>query len=130
MAWRRVGECPPERCRGRCCEHIGVWYDDTPDNRAFIDSLRVRGVKVKEAGGKLLVDIDQRCHWLRPDKLCGLHPDVIPVGSHLPQRPSFCWDWPQEPSQLINDLNCGFSFIEEEEPVATRGGKYGINFDH
>ena len=123
MAWKRTGDCPPERCQGRCCEHIGIWYDDTPDNAAFLDTLRVRGVKVKQLGEKQLVDIPQRCHWLRLDGLCGLHPDVIAAGQHLPQRPQFCWDWPQEPSQLLLDAHCGYSFewIEDQVAVATGG---------
>ena len=119
MGWKRMGECPPERCRGRCCEHIGAWYDDTAENRAFLEALKVRGVKVIEAGGKVLVDLPQRCQYLTADGLCGLHPDMKdrlqPVA-----RPQFCWDWPQEPSQLINDPDCGFSFEWSEEPETVR----------
>ena len=128
MGWKRVGECPPERCRGRCCEHIGAWYDDTPENRAFLDTLRVRGVKLQRHGDKYLVDLPQRCQYLTAAGLCNLHPDMRDKvkaggGTHITdfvQRPQFCWDWPQHPSQLLNDEDCGFSFIEEEEPAEVR----------
>jgi len=117
MGWKRLGECPPSRCRGRCCEHIGAWYDNTEESRAFLGALRIRGLKVSEAGGKMLVDLPQRCQYLTVDGLCGLHPGMAP-GPDLPERPQFCWDWPQEPSQLLLD-DCGFRFEWSEEPEKT-----------
>ena len=126
MAWRRVGECPPERCQGRCCEHIGVWYDDTPDNRAFLKTLQIRGVRLIESGGKVLVDLPQRCQYLTHNGLCALHPDMkyklklTTISTDGVERPQFCSDWPQEPSQLINDPYCGYSFERVEEEVEAR----------
>src|SRR3990167_3804932 len=121
MGWQRVGECPPDRCRGRCCEHIGAWYDDTVENRAFLEALKVRGVKVIEAGGEMLVELPQRCQYLTADGLCSLHPDMkdglklTTIRTDDVIRPQFCWDWPQEPSQLLLD-DCGFRFEWSEEP--------------
>lgn len=113
MGWVREGSCPPEQCQGRCCKHIGTWYEPTPETKAFLSQLQIRGVDVKEVeleGGttKLLVDYPQTCQWLTKDNLCGLHPDMNP-SSDKPPRPDFCGDWPTHPNQLIND-DCGFSF--------------------
>lgn len=108
MAWRRVGDCPPERCQGRCCQHIGLWIADP----AFVETLRARGVKVIEVNGHTLADIPQRCQYLTNKGLCSLHPDMNP-GPELPRRPDFCSRWPEEPAQLIADPYCGYQFIEE-----------------
>ncbi len=110
MPWLREGECPPERCQGHCCTHIGIWYLGL-DNPTFLKSLQVRGVSVKEMGRDYLVDIPQRCQFLTDKGLCGLYGQ--------PERPDFCEIWPTEPAQLVNDPGCGFRFvwIEEEIPV-------------
>lgn len=106
MPWIREGECPPERCQGRCCEHIGLWYP-VSTAREFLQTLVIRGIDVKSDGVMALVDIPQRCQHLTAEGLCGIY--------GKPERPQFCADWPTEPAQLINDENCGFSFRWEEE---------------
>lgn len=118
MPWIREGECPPERCKGRCCEHVGLWIDDRAVARAFA----VRGMKVAQKDGKYLVDTPQRCQYLTARGKCSLHPALNPP-PHLPRRPQFCADWPQEPSQLLNDPQCGFTFRWEDEelPIGAKG---------
>lgn len=122
MPWIREGECPPERCGGRCCEHIGLWFDDTPEARSFLETVAVRGVKVSMAGGKHLVDLHQRCQYLTKEGLCSLHPSMNP-GPSLPERPSFCEEWPTEPSQLLLHPYCGFTWRWEEEKTEVLQGE-------
>ena len=111
MPWIRQGECPPERCQGRCCEHVGVWFGDNA--LAFIEVMRARGVQVLEdkrdllGTNRYLVKFPQRCQHLTKEGLCGIY--------GKPERPQFCSDWPQEPAQTINDPYCGFSFVWVEE---------------
>ena len=109
MPWLRSGECPPERCQGRCCTHVGIWFTE-PDAevKAFLKQQQVRGNSVKGDSLGFLLDIPQRCQYLTNEGLCSLHPDMNPIG--LPDRPQFCEDWPVEPSQLINDDYCGYAF--------------------
>lgn len=119
MGWVREGSCPPERCQGRCCRHVGVWFGEAPGLGEYLELVRTRGVRVFDVelpGGEMrhLVDIDQRCQWLTGDNLCALHPEMKPDES-LPQRPPLCNDWPTEPAQLIAD-DCGFTFRWEPEP--------------
>ena len=111
MTWQRTGSCPPERCQGRCCEHVGLWLPDDVEAAAFVAVLRVRGVRVQEFPGTLryLVDFDQRCQYLTSEGLCALY--------GKPERPQFCADWPQEPGQLFNDPQCGFRFERAKEKV-------------
>lgn len=75
----------------------------------FLETLFIRGVSVKihTESEKALVDIPQRCQYLTPDGLCGIY--------GLPERPSFCSRWPEEPAQLLNDPDCGFRFVWEED---------------
>lgn len=116
MGWVRTGSCPPERCQGRCCKHIGLWFDVSPEVNAFLDTLKVRGAEIRRYGEKSLADIPQVCQYLTEDNLCGLHPDLNPDPS-LPDRPAFCEAWPEEPSQLALDPYCGFEFVEQKEMV-------------
>jgi hypothetical protein len=113
MPWVREGDCPTERCRGRCCKHIGLWFPK--EGHDFAKSLAIRGVNVKEAAGMYLLDFQQKCQYLTGRGLCRLHPAMNPPAS-LPERPAFCGEWPTEPSQLLNDPYCGFTFkwVEEE----------------
>lgn len=115
MSWVRQGECPPERCRGRCCEHVGVWFGD--DALPFIEVMKARGIQVLEdrrdvmGTNRYLVKFPQRCQHLTEEGLCGIY--------GKPERPQFCSDWPQEPSQLVNDPYCGFSFVwKDDEPAS------------
>ena len=118
MPWVRTGECEPERCKGRCCEHVGIWL--TPD-RAFVTFLRTRGLPVGQKRGMALLDIPQRCQWLSEQGLCRLHPDMDPP-SHYPARPQLCRDWPTDPSQLMADRGCGYTFEwVEEVPEGAKG---------
>ena len=116
VTWVRQGECPPERCQGRCCEHVGIWLGD--DALPFVQVLKVRGIQVLEdkrdlmGTNRYLVKFPQRCQHLTDDGLCGIYGKA--------ERPQFCSDWPQEPAQLINDNYCGFSFVWSEEPAETR----------
>ena len=112
MPWKRLGDCPPERCQGRCCEHVGIWFGDDDAARAFLEVLRVRGVHVldlpdEKGATHHLVRLNQRCQHLTLEGLCGLY--------GTPERPQFCSDWPQEPGQLVNDPACGFRFEWIEE---------------
>ncbi len=109
MGYKRVGECPPERCQGRRCKHLGFWYPIDPQYREL---LVTRGVRVGVEGGMMLVDLDQRCEYLTDDNLCALHPDMNPPAD-APPRPEVCDLWPTHPSQLVADMYCGFSFVEE-----------------
>lgn len=116
MPWLREGECPPEVCQGRCCTHVGVWFNDSsPEIRPFLTQQQIRGNSVKGKDGSFLLDIAHRCQHLTDAGLCGLHPSMNPSPA-LPKRPEFCSEWPTEPSQLVNDTYCGFSFrwVEEE----------------
>lgn len=118
MSWVREGSCPPERCQGRCCEHIGVWFNNvTPQAYRFVKQMRARGLDVKGRDGDYLIDLPQRCQHLTSGGLCALHPDMKPTPS-LPKRPDFCAEWPAEPSQLINDPQCGYSFTWVEDDLA------------
>ncbi len=112
--WVREGDCPPEKCGGRCCEHIGLWFDhNDPD---FIHSLETRGVPIRHFKDKVLVELHQRCQYLTKEGLCGLHPSMEPEPS-LPSRPEFCNDWPTEPGQMLIDPNCGFTFKWVDDSV-------------
>ena len=111
MGWIRVGDCPPERCQGRCCKHIASWFPVEPQ---FQELLEVRGADVEVHGDQMLVAIPQRCQYLTDNNLCALHPSMNPDPA-LPSRPVVCNDWPTHPSHLMSDLYCGFSFIEDGE---------------
>lgn len=119
MPWVREGDCPPERCQGRCCKHIGSWVDIHPDNDPFVEALRVRGVGVHRVGGKFLIDVEQRCQYLTDRGLCSLHPAMNPPAD-LPPRPGFCEEWPVDPSQTLLDPECGFTFRWVEAAEAAR----------
>ena len=121
MSWERQGDCPPERCQGRCCRHFGIWITDPGiEMRLFLKSALIRGLNIKGKDGNFLIDLPFICQYLTDGGLCALHPDMRPA-MHLPKRPAFCDDWPTEPAQLIND-DCGFSFIWKEEPVGVTNG--------
>lgn len=107
MPWVREGACPPERCQGRCCKHIGSWVSRDDESAKFLAALRTRGVDVYEVGDKYLIDVPQTCQYLS-EGLCKLHPAMKPPAD-LPTRPSFCDEWPTDPSQTLLD-DCGFSF--------------------
>lgn len=117
MPWVREGECPPERCQGRCCTHVGIWFNEPSEAvRDFLKLQQVRGLSVKGDGHDFLLDFPQRCKHLTTKGLCALHPSMNP-SADLPRRPDFCEAWPSEPSQLINDEYCGFRFSWVDEPV-------------
>lgn len=109
MPWVREGNCPPERCQGRCCEHVGTWVSPSPDNEQFLAVLETRGVTVRRVGMSYLVDYPQRCQWLTDRGLCSLHPAMNP-SPDLPPRPDFCEEWPVDPSQTLLDPDCGYTF--------------------
>lgn len=109
MPWVREGECPPERCQGRCCTHIGSWVPASEENDDYVEVLRARGVAVHRVGMMWLTDIQQRCQWLSDEGLCRLHPAMNP-SENLPERPQFCEDWPVDPSQTLTDPYCGYTF--------------------
>lgn len=113
MPWVREGECPPERCRGRCCEHAGIWFNQDEASQQFLAMLQFRGVTVLEGGGKYLADVPVVCRYLK-EGLCRLHPDMAP-GPDLPARPVLCDEWPTEPGQLVADPQCGFRFRWEDD---------------
>lgn len=118
MPWKRVGDCPPERCKGRCCKHAGVTFNDDAEAHVFVEMMAVRGAKVLAGGGKLLVEFPQTCQWLTGKGRCSLHPAMNP-SPNLPARPLNCDAWPTHPDQLALDPDCGFSFVwEEAAPVA------------
>lgn len=108
----RAGDCPPERCQGRCCKQTGFWFDPTPVNEEFLYLQQVRGATVKEVGEKYLLLMDQVCQFLRQDGLCGLHPSVRKKDDELPERPDFCERWPEEPAQVALFPGCGYYFAE------------------
>lgn len=102
MGWVRLGDCPPSRCQGQCCKHIGMWVEPHAD----ADWLATRGLPVMEIHGRFLVDINQRCSHLTADNLCDLY--------NLPSRPQNCVDWPIDPSNTLLD-DCGFRFEWQED---------------
>jgi hypothetical protein len=107
---KRVGECPPERCQGRCCKEIGIWISGV-GSEDFLELLRVRGVDVQEHGDLALVSIQQTCQHLTDKGLCGLY--------GKPERPKFCSDFPEEPSQLLRHTYCGFEWEYSEVAKVT-----------
>lgn len=113
MPWIREGECPPERCKGRCCTHVGIFFPES--EKDFARLMHIRGVQVGKAASTYLFDFKQRCQYLTADGLCGLHPSMDPLPS-MPVRPVYCDNWPTEPSQLLADPYCGFTFrwVDEE----------------
>ena len=115
MPWVRYGDCPPERCKGRCCRHVGVFFEEPPWT-PFLELLAVRGARVLTGGGGCLVELPQRCQWLSSKGRCRLHPDMHPT-RQMPARPRNCSEWPTHPDQLALDRDCGFSFewVEEEQ---------------
>ncbi len=116
MTWIREGDCPPEQCQGRCCTHTGIWFTDPgPQVKDFLKLQQVRGLSVKGKDGNYLLEIPQVCQYLTKKGLCSLHPSMNPVGK--PARPDYCEDWPMEPSQLVMDTYCGFTFRWEDKPV-------------
>lgn len=116
MPWQRLGECPPERCQGRCCEHIGVLYSDKPDALPFLKLLQTRGVRVVGDGVNFLAEVPQRCQHLTAGGLCSLHPSMHQKPG-APRRPDLCEEWPTEPWHLTLDPYCGFSFEWVDEGV-------------
>ena len=121
MAWVREGECPPEVCQGRCCTHVGIWFPDPgPQVKDFLKVQQIRGLSVKGKDGDYLLDFPQTCQYLTREGLCSLHPSMK-SSADLPVRPDFCEDWPSEPSQLINDPYCGFTFRWVDEPLGVQG---------
>ena len=117
MGWVREGSCPPERCQGRCCEHLGVWFPSS--DRDLLQMLAIRGLSVRPRNDLTLVDLPSRCQYLTRKGLCGLHPAMKPA-ANLPKRPAMCDDWPTEPAQLLND-DCGFSFSWQDDPLPIGG---------
>lgn len=106
MGWVRSGSCPPERCQGQCCKHIGMWVE--PD--ADAEWLRTRGIPTTLVGFRYLADIPQRCAHLTDNNLCDLY--------NLPSRPQSCVDWPVDPSNtLLDDCGFKFSWVDEKELV-------------
>lgn len=117
MPWVREGDCPPERCQGRCCDHIGIWYDKlTPGVVDFMSLLKTRGFEVMGDDSRYFLKIDQRCQHLTADGLCALHPAMHP-NPNLPRRPKLCNEWPTEPAQLISVPECGYTFSWSEEEI-------------
>jgi hypothetical protein len=116
MSWLRSGECPPERCQGHCCNHMGFWVEDKPS----IYWAQIRGAQVSVFGDRALIALPQRCQYLRDDNLCALHTDMNP-SPDLPTRPDNCGTWPEDPSQTLLDPNCGFTFEWVEDPVEAKG---------
>lgn len=121
MGWVRSGECPPERCQGRCCTHTGVWLDaSVREIKDFLKLQQVRGLSVFTNGSSLaLLDMPQTCQYLTGEGLCGLHPSMNP-NHNLPTRPDYCEEWPTEPAQLIADPYCGFTFSWQDEPIGVQ----------
>lgn len=119
MPWLREGECPPEHCKGRCCERVGFWLSGGPMSLAA-EWLQARGFELHEVGDSLLADIPHRCQHLTGEGLCALHPDLNP-SSELPDRPALCDIWPTEPSQIVNHPYCLFEFrwVGEEVGATT-----------
>lgn len=110
--WVRTGDCPPERCQGRCCSVVGLWFSNA--DAGFLSLMRARGVKVLSGEEQSLVAIPQRCQFLTQDNLCALHPAMKP-SPELPKRPEFCDDWPTDPAQLVIHPECGYTFTLIEE---------------
>lgn len=107
MGWVREGSCPPERCKGSCCHHLGMWFKPPED----AEWLATRGLKVIEFDDRYLVEIPQVCPLLTVDGLCSIYGQ--------PERPRNCEEWPLEPSHLLLDDNCGYTFIWQEDTVAS-----------
>ena len=123
MPWTRSGSCPPSQCKGSCCRSIGIWFLDAlykPEMMPFLKLLQVKGVKVYEKDNDYLADIPFVCQYLTPKGLCGLHPDLHP-NHNLPHRPEMCEDWPTEPAQLLNNPECGFTFVWKDEEIGVPG---------
>lgn len=109
--WKRIGDCPPERCQGRCCEHVGIWLaGDGLDMTT--EWLEARGFQIIMVGDHTLANLHHSCPHLS-EGLCSLHPDMNPPEG-APKRPVLCDIWPSEPSHLANHPYCGFSFVEAE----------------
>lgn len=101
--WVRKGDCPPEVCQGRCCEHIGFWIGD---NHQIAELARTKGIPVKEIKGQYNLEFPFGCPHLK-EGLCSIYNE--------PHRPQLCADWPMEPANLINDPYCGYYFVAEED---------------
>lgn len=104
MGWVREGECPPERCQGQCCKHVGIWLE--PEADAIW--MQTRGLEVKAVGERFIVDIPQRCAHLTDNNLCDLYGQ--------PSRPKNCEDWPISPSNTLLD-DCGYTFRFVEDAI-------------
>ena len=109
---KRIGDCPPSVCQGRCCESIGTWFPKNDESRDYMELLQTSGrVQVLEVDDHYLARDNRPCQWLTEDKLCALHPDIRT--EDLPPRPSLCDAFPQEPSQILLHPECGFRFTDE-----------------
>ena len=113
-----MGYCSPDRCRGECCKHVGVFVTEPVSAmKEFLWFLQVRGVRVSEVQDSELptyyMQFDQRCQHLNDDGLCRIYG----------QRPEVCRSFPAQPSDLVGlpEGYCGYSFeqVEEGEPSLT-----------
>jgi len=98
--FKRLGEC--NRC-GQCCKILPRWKD-LPD---IVKALfRMYDPNAEIVLSKVTYGV---CYFLRreSDKIytCSLYGN--------PERPKFCFNFPNEPSQIEKIPQCGYQFKEE-----------------
>lgn len=107
--YERVGDCPPEMCRGRCCEFMtfGPFSEAGPNAAEWVE---LHGGEVARLNGYHFVNVPMRCDALTRDGLCALYEGPQDIKGRLRERPQLCGDWPQQPSDLAMTPWCGYSF--------------------
>ena len=101
--WRRVGECPPERCGGSCCKHLVFPIGNVSDDQS--NWLQLHGVRVDRVGGGAVCVVGRPCSALTDNGRCGVYGTAA--------RPKLCADWPRSPADLVLTPHCGIKFEKE-----------------
>ena len=114
--WARSGACEPERCQGRCCTFVALFFERTPEHEQLLAGYHARGLPMQIATGDrgehVNVRIEHRCQHLTDEGRCAIYED----------RPQVCRDFPRHPADLITiEEHCGFRFEPAAAPLAIGG---------
>ena len=107
--FERVGECPPEQCKGRCCG--SMFFGPFPNNPDHVAWAKLHdGLEVVETGDFVVLNFHNPCSALADDGKCSLY--------DTSERPSVCDEWPRSPADLLMTPYCGYSFEPLKEAAA------------